>query len=191
MLVTEGKGIKKPMVKNIALIIAHKGFQPVEYQKTRDVIENSGYQVTVASDQAGATTDGFGKPGPEVTLTVEQIKVTDYAGIFLIGGPGAMDHLNNEHVYKIMRAAKDAGILWGAICICPRILCSAGLLDDKKITGWDGDNQLKNYCAKRCPRAQIIGGSVAVDENLITAQGPEAAQLFGEAIVNALKQKHG
>ena len=178
------------MKKNIVLIIASNGFQPKEYGDTRAVLEKNGYTVTVASDKTGKAVDGFGEMGPEVGLSVKNLNVADYAGIFIIGGMGAMELLDNERVYAVMRAAQKAGLVWGAICISPRILCAAGLLDNKKITGWDGDHKLKSVVADKCLTAQVVGGAVVVDGKLVTGSGPGAATEFGQAIVTVLNQQH-
>jgi len=171
------------MDKKVALVIASKGFQPVEYAKTKDVLEQGGITVVSVSEKSGTTIDAFDKSGPDVKLTVKDIDSKDYVGIFLIGGKGALDCLDNEEVYNLMRQAKEADILYGAICISPRILCRAGLVNDKKITGWDGDNKL----AEKCPNSDVVGVPVVIDGRLITARDPHAAQEFGEAILKALK----
>jgi len=182
-LFTEGA-----MNKKVVLVVASEGFQPVEYTDTKAILDESGIAVVTASEKIGNTIDGFDKAGPEIKVSVTDLNkeknFVDFAGVFLIGGPGALDCLDNEEVYNLMRKAKEAGILYGAICISPRILCEAGLIDDKKITGWDGDGKL----AEECPNAVIIGGPVVVDDKLITARDPRAAREFGEAIVQVLKQ---
>lgn len=173
------------MNKKVLLVIASNGFQPHEFAETKKVLENNYFSMDVASDKTGVTKDGLGVAGPEVKILVEDVKVSDYVGIFLIGGSGALDCLDNKNVHELMRLAKDADILWGAICISPRILCKAGLLDGKKITGWDDDGKLKSSC----PKALVQAQAVVVDGNLITANGPKAAQKFGETIVAELQKK--
>lgn len=170
------------MIKNIVLIVAHAGFQWFEYHDTREVLEKNGYQVTVVSDRAGTAVAAQEKKSIAVEFTVDQVKIADYAGVFLIGGSGALECLDNKKVYDLMRRVRDTGLLWGAICISPRILSHAGLLGGAKITGWDDDHKLKSSC----PEAQIIDAHVVVDGTLITAQGPKTAREFGQAIVDAL-----
>ncbi|HBR71097.1 TPA: hypothetical protein DIC20_04870 [Candidatus Dependentiae bacterium] len=173
--------------KKVVLIIAHEGYQPIEYCNTRKELEKADIAVMTASDKAGVAIDCFGEEESEkVTLTVKDLLKKDLdtlAGIFLIGGGGALDCLDNEDTQELMRRAEKNGLWYGAICISPRILCHAGLIDGKKITGWDNDGKLKSECAK----SDVVGGPVVVDGKLITAQGPKAATEFGQAIVNALK----
>lgn len=178
------------MNKKVVLVIASDGFQPKEFGDTKKILEDNNFFVVVASDKTGVTKDAAGDVGPEVKILIEDLKISDYAGIFLIGGSGALDHLDNKNVHELMRLAKDAGILWGAICISPRILCKAGLLENKKITGWDGDKKLEDYIKNNCSSAHVLlDQKVVVHNNLITANGPQAAQEFGQAIVDELKKK--
>ena len=83
-------------------------------------------------------------------------------------------------------AAKSPTKLWGAICISPRILAHANLLDHRNVTGWDDDHKLVNIFKNA--GANYINTSVVIDHNLITANGPKAAKEFGTAIVKALNK---
>ena len=42
-----------------------------------------------------------------------------------------------------MQQAYKAGKIVGAICYSPRILAKAGILKDKKATGWNDDHELE------------------------------------------------
>jgi len=178
------------MAKSVVLIVAHSGYQPQEYGDTRAELEKAGYDIVVASETAGATTDTNQKTGP-IAVAIDALKLADHAGIFIIGGSGAQKLIDNPVVHKIMQEARDKNLVWGAICISPRILCNAKLVDGKKITGWDGDNQLKIIVKKQCPTATVIEEAVVIDGNLITANGPKAAKKFGEAIVTQMKKRNG
>lgn len=175
------------MAKKVALVIAHKQFQPIEYFGTKDVLEKAGITVVTASNQAGPAYDGIDNKATAVDKTVDEINVSDYAGIFLIGGRGAMDYLDNKNVYALMTKARDAGLVWGAICISPRILAHADIVRGTAMTGWDDDHKLKSIL--EVAGALLEPKPVVFDrENkLITAQGPKASEAFGQAIVAALQ----
>ena len=69
-----------------------------------------------------------------------------------------------------------------AICIAPVTLANAGILNGKKATVFpSGKNDLIRNGAK------YTGDSVTVDGNIITANGPMAAEAFGKKIVEMLK----
>ena len=171
---------------NIILIIASDGFQPVEYNVPKQILEANGYNVLTASDKTPIANSSSLSIKAQVDMTVDKIDFDKTAGIFLIGGPGALEHLDNPTVYKVVQEANELGKLVGAICISPRILAHAGILTGKKATGWDADNKLdyefKQYEVKR------INLPVVVDGKIITASGPAAAKEFGEEIVKLLKK---
>ncbi len=169
--------------KNVILLIAHEGYQQIEYGVTREVLHNKGIHVTTASDQPGTAT-AKDSSSTNVDITVAKINPEKYDGLFLIGGPGALTWLNNEQVHTLLREMIALKKPYGAICISPRILAEANVLGGKKATGWDKDHQLSAIFQKYA--VTYLPHHVVVDGNVITATGPEAAQEFGEAIAKAL-----
>ena len=114
-------------------------------------------------------------------MVLSDVEVEDYNGIFLAGGPGALEHLDNSETYRIVRQAQQKGIFYGAICISPRILARAGVLKGKKVTGWDDDNRLAGVLEKA--KAVLTKEDMVVDDKLITANGPKSAEKFGQTIL--------
>ncbi len=173
---------------NVLFIIAHEGYQPIEYAEPKKILEDAGFTVITASNKPGTATDKDGGK-TQVDLTLDEVKVDDYDGIFVIGGPGALENLDNEQTYKIIKKASEKHLPLGAICASTRILAKAGALTRKRATGWDGDNELKEiyetYDVKYMPEP------VVVEENIITAVGPTAAKTFGQEIVALLHNNKG
>ncbi len=171
------------MNASIVMIIASDGYQPIEYTTTKKILEQAGFMVTVASDKAG-TALATDKTTTRVDITINNIIIDHYAAIVLIGGQGALDHLDNEIVHSLLKTAYQLKKIIAAICIAPRILAHAGLLKGKRITGWDGDGELakiaRSYNAIYEPRNVVIDGLI------ITASGPMAAHEFGTKIVERL-----
>lgn len=169
----------------IALIIAFRDYQPVEYSETKRVLSQAGFSVTTVSTKSGkaCATDGSKTP---VDKALNKFNYKNYDGIFIIGGPGAHTELDNEAIYRIIQQAHKAGKFVGAICYSPRILAKAGILKDKKATGWNDDHELetlfKQYGVIYNPEPVITDG------NIITADGPQSAAHFGQAIVTIMKQ---
>ena len=87
---------------NVLFIVAHEGYQPVEYAEPKKILEDAGFTVITASDKPGKATDKDGGT-TTVDLTLDQVKPEDYDGVFFIGGPGALEHLDNEQSYKIIK----------------------------------------------------------------------------------------
>ena|SRR3990167_6720127 len=172
----------------VLLIIAHHGYQPVEYGEPKKILKDAGYKVVTASDKAGTATDKDGGT-THVDLTLAQVKPEQYEGIFFIGGPGALEHLDVAASYAIIKKAIERHIPLGAICVATRILAKANALTRKRATGWNGDNELEKLYATF--DVIYLNEPVVVQDNVITAVGPSAAKTFGQEIVALLDSNKG
>jgi protease I len=170
--------------KTVVLLVASEGYQPIEYNETKKILEEGGMCVRTASDKPNMAV-ASDNTTTKVDLTINNIIPDRYDGIFFIGGPGAMDHLDNPTSDKLIKETVKVGKLLGAICITPRILAKAGVLRKKHATGWDGDNELEGVFQKY----GVIRKKkdVVVDDNIVTATCPAAAQEFGKAILKLLE----
>ena len=173
------------MEKKVALIIAQNGYQHIEYGIPKRMLDEVGIAVVTVSTERGTAT---GNDGSTTTVdeTLATLTVSDYDGVFFVGGPGALEHLENQTCYTIAQKAVQADIPLGAICISTRILAQAGVLTNKQATGWNGDNELGDIYRKY--KVDYINQDVVVDGNIITAVGPHAAQLFGKTIIKLVQK---
>ena len=173
--------------KNVVFIIASNGFQPIEYNVPKGILKKYGINVITASDKAGGAIANDKSTTP-VDITIEQLDPANYDGIFFIGGPGAMDHLDNSISYAIANKAKKLGIPYGAICISTRILAKGKALEGVRVTGWDGDNALETIL--RGNNAEYAKGhDICTDGLVVTATGPKAAEQFAKGIMRVLTKK--
>lgn len=163
-------------MKKVLLVIASEGYQPIEYGEPKRILEASGFVVTAGSDKLGVA-----------RILIKDIDVNSYDALFFIGGPGALEHLDNEESYELLRAWQKTSKPYGAICVSPRILAKAGVLKNKRATGWDGDGELAGIF-KQCG-VEYVKEDVVVDSNVITANGPAAAEEFGKKIVGLLSKE--
>jgi len=170
--------------KTAALVVAYRDFQPRECLVTKQLIEKAGITTLMVSDKPGvAQSDGF-----KVTIkkTVSELTPDDYNGIFFIGGPGALNYLDNNTSYQALKTAAANDKIYGAICISPRILAKAGVLTGKDATGWDGDNKLTSVF--KTYGVTYVHKNVVIDGNVITATDPMAAEGFARGIIKLLKE---
>ena len=172
-------------MKKVLLLIASEGYQPIEYGEPKRILETAGYDVVTVSDKSGVALAAYDGSSVSVDLTLDEVNVESGDALYLIGGEGALGHLDNEKTYNLLRAWQESGKPYGAICISPRILAHAGVLKNKKATGWDGDNELAGIFEES--GVEYVRDKVVVDGNVITGNGPEAVEEFGEAIVDVLK----
>ena len=168
-------------MKKVAMFIAFQGFRDEEYTEPKKVLEAAGIKVTTVSTAKGSARGKF-RVTAEVDKTIDEISPADYDALTLVGGPGALDHLDNEKVYKIFQAASAQGKVIGAICISPVVLAHAGLLKGRTVTCFpDGAEELKRA------GAVYTGKDMEADGKLVTADGPVPAKKYGQALVELLK----
>ncbi len=170
-------------MRKVALVIAHHGFQAEEYNSTKQALEAAGINVATISDKPGIATGHDGSQA-HVDGTIDAMIVRNYHGIFLIGGPQAMEHLDTPVMHQKLAEIYAIGSAYGAICISPRILAHINLLRHKKATGWNGDKELLPIFSTY--GVTFVDQPVVIDGNVVTAQGPSAASAFGAAIASVL-----
>ena len=165
--------------KKIVMIIAQQMFQETEFKEPKKIFEKDGATVTVASSKLSPATGGKLRVQPDIL--VADIKVEDYDAVVFIGGFGVSEYVNDYYAHKIAKDAIKQNKILAAICLAPRVLANAGLLEGKKATSANKyDIEAKGAICTDKP--------VERDGNIITANGPGAAKQFGEAIVSALSE---
>jgi protease I len=171
--------------KKAVMIIAFKDFRDAEYFVPKEILEKAGIEVKTASNKLGIAIGADGGD-TNVDLLVSQIDVSDFDAIIFVGGPGCLKALDNEESYRVAKESVSQNKVLAAICISPVILARAGVLRGKRATVW---NDFVKSQAKILKREGAIfeDKPVVVDGKIVTANGPEAAKDFGEAILSLLK----
>ena len=172
--------------KKIVMIIAFRDFKDEEYFIPRGIFEKSGAEIKVASNELG-TAQGVDGGEVDVDMKTSAVNVSDFDAVVFIGGAGAPANLDNQDSYKIAQDAVAQNKLLSAICISPAILARAGVLNGKKATVWT--SALNKDAQKILEENGAIYQKDAVvqDGNIITGNGPEAAEQFAEKILDVLK----
>ena len=170
-------------MKKVALIIAKEAFRDEEYFHPKEILEKNGIQVTTVSSIKGAC---IGKLGAKAVsdISLGDLEPEKYNGVFFIGGPGSHEFFHDAKAHEVITKAADLGKLYGAICAGPAVLAFAGLLKGKIATSFPGNREdlVSNG-------AVWTGKPVEIDGKLITADGPDSAYQWGQAIVDALSLK--
>lgn len=167
--------------KKILMVIAPKDFRDQEYFDPRNVFDQNKIKVDVGSIQTGLS---IGADGGQVKIdkNISEIEPKNYDAVVFIGGPG-MDQIKKDESLRILaQKFYKEGKLVTAICVAPYILANGGLLESRNATSWSG---VKDFLTEK--GAKFENKNVVVAGNIITASGPEAAQEFGETIINQMK----
>lgn len=165
----------------ILMWVAQEGFRDEELFIPKSLFEENEYTVTVVSHNGGTALSKFGKI-IEVK-GIDDIKMDDYDAFLLVGGPGTFSLTDDKILHSHIKDAIKKIPLLGGICYAPNIMARAGALKNKKATVW-GDQEIFD-------KEGVIFDSkdVVVDGNIITANGPDAAQLWAKAIINYIKNE--
>ena len=170
--------------KLVLFVVAHEGYQPVEYATPKKLLEQSGYKVVTASDKPGiATATDDSKTTVDIVLS--KVNMDHYDGIFFVGGSGTLQQLDNSTSYNLIKRANAVHKVIGAICIATRILAKSGVLTGKSATGWNGDNELN--ALYREYDVNYVHDDVVVDGTIITATGPSTAEEYGQNCLSLLQ----
>ena len=171
------------MAKKVALFIEN-GSEELEFIAPLDIMRRANLEVDLIS----ANNEDFITSSHNVKIIADKKinevnNILDYDAIVIPGGmPGSTLLRDNKKIIEFYQTMYNSGKLVAAICAAPIVLSAAGITDDKEVTsypGFDKEINYKNYNSEK---------AVVIDKNVITAQGPAVAILFGYEIVNYLLQ---
>lgn len=165
---------------DIVMVIAPSVFRDEEYDVPKRILEARGARVTTASSEPG---EAIGKLGmvAHPTISVADAATSNWNAVVFVGGSGAAIFFDDEAAHVLASNALDNGNVLSAICVAPSTLAHAGLLSGIRATAFPSQrSDLEAH------GALWTGEPVTVDGAIITANGPEAAAQFGEAIGDLL-----
>ena len=172
----------KPAAK-VLFIVAPSMFRDEEYEIPRSILEGMGCSVTVASATPEIAEGAYGlRVKPDLTL--DKAHGSDFDAVVFVGGGGAKRYFKYAEAHRLAREAVNSGRVVGAICIAPGILAEAGVLQGKKCTAY---SSVKGLLQKK--GATYTGEDVVVDGKIVTANGPQSARAFGNAVAALLKTR--
>ncbi|MEM5875685.1 MAG: DJ-1/PfpI family protein [candidate division WOR-3 bacterium] len=174
-------------MKKVLFIIAKQGFRDEEYFIPKSILEEKFEVKTASNSKEKSIALGFLGGEAEVDINYEDINVDDFDAIIFVGGQGALKNLDNEISYKIAQEAINKNKILCAICIAPVILAKAGVLKDKKATVWHSNFDKAPIKILEENGAIFVDEDVVEDGNIITANGPNAAEEFGKKILKKLE----
>jgi protease I len=177
---TQTEGEDEMAAKNAVMIIAPTNFRDEEYQEPRQIIENAGVNVIVASVKPGICYGTYGARA-EAERSISDVSASDFDAIIFVGGNGSSVYWDNSDAHRLCREAHQQGKILAAICIAPVTLARAGVLKGRRATVWSGEKDQLSALG-----TEYTGADVEVDGKMITANGPHAAKRFGNKIVEML-----
>ena len=169
------------MKNRVLFIIGFTIFKDEELIQPKEVFERNGFMVDICSYKPGPV-KGLKKAEINIELTVDDINVTDYDAIILLGD---IDEklFENKKLFEIVKEAHKNNLIIGASYRTPVILANAGILDDKRATVWIEDKDIIEENG-----GYYTGASMEIDGNIVTTDGPHSAKMFAQKIIELLKK---
>ncbi|MBI3071466.1 MAG: DJ-1/PfpI family protein [Deltaproteobacteria bacterium] len=172
-----------PTKKRVLIVVAQDQFRDEEVFEPKAVLEKRGAEVAIG---CGSTRDAMGMMGGRVkpNLALVEARAADYDAVLVAGGMGSPTYLWNEAtLLKLLRDAHGAGKVVGGICLSGALPAQAGLLRGQKGTVWASPESLAEL---KKGGVEYTKDPVVVSGRVVTAEGPEAATRFGEAVAKLL-----
>lgn len=141
-----------------------------------------GMQTVLVGTGKGEYKSKEGYPA-KVELSIKKAKVDDFAAVVIPGGYAPDILRRYKEVNNFVRDMYNQGKVVAAICHAGWVLVSAGILKDRRVTGFSAiKDDLINA------GAQFIDQEVVVDGNLITSRNPYDLPAFCREIIKKLKK---
>lgn len=175
--------VKDLVGKKALVVIASSNFQDKEFSAVRDKLSARGALIKVASsktEECEAMNKSV-KVKPDILL--KDAKADDYDAVIFIGGPGVSEYYDSAEAHALAKAAVEKKKVLAAICLAPNVLAKAGLLKDKNAACY-GDKQMLTDGG-----AKVSEEHVVTDGKIVTADGPDAAGDFADAVAKVLLEK--
>ncbi|HOZ36785.1 MAG TPA: DJ-1/PfpI family protein [bacterium] len=170
--------------KKILIIIAYQDFQDDEYRIVFERLSLLGAEVDVASSSIGQAR-GIKGAVVNCSLLVADVDPYQYDAVIFIGGPGSIEYQTDESALALVRRLSQQKKIIGAICLAPLILAKANIIRGREATVW-ADYEDENIGELTSAGAKYTGQPVVVDKKIVTANGPEVATEFADAIAKEL-----
>ena len=170
------------------LIVATDGFEEWELFGPREILQQRGAEVVLASlklDPIQATIHD--DPGKTIRpdLTVDDVKAEDFDALILPGGVRNPDTLRlHDNVIGLITRFERQGSPIGAICHGPWLLVEADLLRGRAATSWPSiRTDLRNA------GANVIDQAAVTDGNIVTSRNPDDVEAFTNALIDLIEDR--
>ena len=171
--------------RTVALVIAPEQFRDEELFVPRQALEKAGFATVVASTRTGTAT-GMLDGTTEATVTIDALQASDLAALVVVGGMGSPKFLwDHAPLHALATALAGQGKPVAAICLSPVVLARAKLLAGRKATVYPDRKAVQEM---KAAGAAYLDQPCVIDGAFVTANGPDAAQAFAEALIGLLNK---
>ena len=169
-------------MKTVLMIVANNWFQDHEFWATYEALQEANAQITIAAWRKGQCVWVFGLR-VDAAYSLNEVHGDKFEMVIYVWGWWALTQYLHDSDY--LRIAQEAKKLW-AICIAPMVVSESWVFNSKIVTSRDDEGLqqkfIENYGGVRKDESVIRYG------NIVTANWPEAAEMFGKECVKLLEE---
>lgn len=171
------------MTDKTVLVPLAQGCEELEAVTIIDLLVRGGVKVITASlDNEKIITASRGVQ-LVANRSLDELAGQKFDMVVLPGGLPGADYLNaDERVIKLLQQTVEEGGVSAAICAAPKVLVTAGLLDNKQATSYPGVINVQPAQGMK-----YLDEAVVVDGNIITSRGPGTAMDFALTLLENLQ----
>ena len=167
----------------VLMVVAPEQFRDEELLEPKKILEAQGAEVVISSTRKGVAKGMLGATvNPDILIVDAHAK--DFDAVTVVGGMGSPDFLwSDANLHRLLVEMHNDNKVVAGICLSGAVLAKAGVLSGKEATVWPTPESLQVLAEGN---AKYQKKPLVVDGKVITAEGPQAASDFGQAIVNLL-----
>lgn len=169
----------------VLMVVAQNGFRDEELVVPKEILEKAGHSVKIASITRAKAT-GVRGLSVQPDMAAYEANPGFFDAIVIVGGPGSTALAENKDVRDLVSRADEMERIVAAICLGPLTLAKAGVLKERNATVFP---DMPAIAALRNSGAAYWKKPVVRDGHILTADGPQSAGEFGEALVAMLKER--
>jgi 4-methyl-5(b-hydroxyethyl)-thiazole monophosphate biosynthesis len=164
------------------LVPLAQGCEELEAITVIDLLRRAGIEVVTAGLDTQPVTASRGTVLiPDKIL--EDVLEQEFDMIVLPGGAVGADNLNaDKRIHTLLKRMSEAGKYTAAICAAPKVLATAGLLENRKATAYPGVLEDLDLVHTDLTTTN----AVQIDGKIVTSRGPGTAMDFGLALIELL-----
>lgn len=174
--------------KRVALLIAPKGTEQVEFERPRKAVRDAGATVDVISYESGKAQayNSDLNPGDyfEIDKTFDQVSANDYDAVIIPGGTVGSDKLRaNDAAVRFVRSFFEQQKPVAAICHGPWVLVEADVLEGRRLTSYPSlQTDIRNA------GGNWVNEEVVVDAGMVTSRKPDDLDAFCAKVVEEIAE---
>lgn len=169
-------------MKKICMILAPKNFRDLEFIVPKAFFEVNNFEIITTSTELISEWRFWYIQNHQKTIYELQNELFD--AVVFVWWAGSLSFGEDERVKNFTIKHIQNNKIIASICASPRNLLKWWVVSWKKLTGNNWDNNFENLAREAWAKAE--NKWLVIDENLITAYGPENVEEFSLAIIKAL-----